>query len=186
MTIELLNQGRRPTQDYIILIGVDGPKRSPGRATISGAALSRKLDTPGGFGVTGSSTNYLGDELTEFDVEISLWEDSHWFEWTNFAPILAKPPKGILAKSLKIIHPILNRPPWLIDSANVKKVSQWDQSPKGLWTCRITMLEWRKPVPAFGKPNGTIPAAGTGILDFSKDPKIAELMAKIPALGGAL
>lgn len=180
--LDLLNSGTPPIQDFILLNG----EKSPGVCTVTGAGSPRTYDKQKGWGFSGATLIYTGDDLSDFDVLIALWEKSHWGEWNKFARLLEKAPTGIRPKALDIVHPQLNRSPLKITQVVIRDVTQFDQSKTGLWTCRIPFTSWRAPKKALGKPDGTIPKAGTGILDFSGDPQIAELMKKQAALGGAL
>lgn len=183
LPLELLNASTPPTQDFIILNG----RRSPGRATIVNAGSPRTWDKQKGWGFTGATLIYTGDDLSDFDVIIDIWETPrHWIEWNAFAGLLEKRSTGLGAKFYDISHPLLYRAPLRINQVAIRDVTQWEQSPKGLWTCRILMTAWNAPKPALGKPNGTIPAAGGGIDPLANDPQIAALMAKQAALGGAL
>lgn len=179
---ELLNAGTPPIQDFILLAG----QKSPGRATVTSAGSPRTWDKQKGWGFSGATLIYTGDDLPDFDVVVDLWDQSHWTQWNSFARVLEKSPTGIKPKALEIIHPLLNRAPLKITQVVIRDVTQFEQSAKGLWTCRIQLTAFRAPKAALGKPNGSIPRAGTGILDFSSDPQIAALMTKQAALGGAL
>ena len=71
-----------------------------------------------------------------------------------------------------------------ITAVAVRDVSQFDQSSKGMWTCRISFIEWKAPQDAIGRPNGTIPGAEPRIPPFTQDPQIAALLDKVDGLGG--
>lgn len=184
-SIERLNANAPPIQDFISLDG----QRSPGRATIVGAGSPRKWDKPGGYAISGSQLLYIGDELPDFDVIIDLWESPrHWIEWNHFAHVL-EPYKRVAgaAKFLDIVHPLLYRAPLRINQVVIRDVTQFEQSPKGLWTCRILMTAWKgEPKTAYAKPNGTIPAFGAGLPSLEQDPVIASLVARVRANGGDL
>jgi hypothetical protein len=183
--IELLNGGGPPVQDFVILNGI----RSPGVCQIVNAGSPRKWDRQGGYGYSGASLVFTGTDLSDFDILIDLFEKKHWSDWNIFARLLDKEPLGVKPRTLDISHPLLYRAPLRITQCVVRDVTQFTQgtgSAAGRWTVRIPMTSWRKPQAALGKPVGSIPRAGTGIADFTKDPEIAALMAKQAALGGAL
>ena len=180
--LELLNSGEPPIQDFVLL----GGAKTPGLAYPTGAGAPVNWDRQKGWGYSGATLIYTGADLSDFDVIVEMWERSHWRDWNDFARVLEKPPVGVRAKALEIVHPLINRAPWKITQAVVRNPTQFEQSPTGKWAMRIQLTAFRAPLPALGKPNGTIPKAGTGILDFSSDPEIAALMAKQAALGGVL
>lgn len=180
--LDLMNATTPPAQDFIVL----GGEKSPGRATPVGAGSPRKWDKQGGYGISGATLLFTGDDLSEFDVIIDLWELEHWIAWAKFARVLEKSPIGTRPKALEIIHPLLNRAPLKITQVVIRDVTQFERSPKGMWTCRIMLTTYRAPLPALGKPDGTIPRASAPIDPFGSDPVIKDLVAKQAALGGAL
>jgi hypothetical protein len=182
-SVDGLLNSPRPVQDYIMLDGV----RSPGRATVTGAAMDWDYDLPKAYGVSGAKCIFIGAKLSEFEVIIDIWQDAQWAQWASFAAVLDKPPIGTNAMSHRIDHPQLNRAPLAITRVTVRNVSQWEQSDSGMWTCRIKFIEFREQTDALGKIDGTIPSAVTGgIPDFSVDPQIASLVMRINKLGGNL
>lgn len=172
-----------PLADVILLDGVP----SPGVATIVGAGSPRTWDKKKGWGYSGATLVYTGADLSDFDVILTIWQKTglQWAQWEAFALVLDLAPVGVLAKSKSIVHPVLNRAPLSITSVVIRDVGQWEQSKTGLWTCRIGMTAYRAPMPALGKPNGTIPASGA-IAPFAADPEIEALMKQQAALGGIL
>jgi hypothetical protein len=175
-----------PAKDYIVLGGV----RSPGRATVLGAGSPRKWDKQQGYGVSGATLAFTGDDLSEFDVVIDLWEDSHWREWGAFAKVLASRPKGRFSPegAFTIVHPVLNRTPISISSVVVLDAGGFEQNDTGLWTTRIKFSAYRKPRVALGKPNAAIPgvAGKTATAQDAADRQIAALLDEQASLGGAL
>ncbi|MDX6479513.1 MAG: hypothetical protein QOG85_23 [Gaiellaceae bacterium] len=183
LPLDLLNSATPPVQDFIILQG----RRSPGRATITNAGSPRTWDKQKGWGMSGATLIYTGDDLSDFDVIIDIWEKSHWGEWNDFARVLEKRSSGLGAKFLEISHPVLYRAPLRISQVAIRDVTQFEQSKTGLWTCRILMTAWNSPLPALGKPDGTIPGVtGGGITDLDNDPEAQALLAKQRGLGGVL
>jgi hypothetical protein len=177
-----LNSGTPPHQDYIVLEG----KKSPGRATVTGAGSPRTWDKQKGYGFSGATLVYTGNDLSAFDVILELWLDEHWTAWANFAPILVKTPSGKRpTRPLQIGHPILNRAPWSITEVALLDVLAPEQDDDGIWTIRLMFSSWSAPKPALGKPNSKIP--GVASTDpFANDPEIRGLMDKQASLGGAL
>ena len=148
-----------PMQDFILL----GGKKSPGKADVFGASTPRKWDERTGYGLSGAFIVYTGDGLAHFPVVISLWEESHFDEWDSFATVLEKAPIGTRAKALGISHPLLTVRPLKIASVVVEDVTQFVQDDYGLWTCEIRLGEFRRPLPALGKPSAAIPAAALAV-----------------------
>lgn len=203
--LDLLNADAPPCQDFIILQG----QKSPGRATVRVAGCPRKWDVQAGFGISGGSMTFHGEEVpSEFEVEIALWEDEHWADWNRFVKLLAVPPNRSLLgapspaaaisdpllkaaasspmKGLDIKHPRLNRRPLLITTVVVRNVTSFERSKTGLETCTITFSKWKPPRLALAKVDGKIPAAGAPIDPFANDPAIKALMTKQASLGGIL
>lgn len=183
--LDLLNSGKPPAQDYIML----GGEKSPGLATITGADSPRKWSKAGGYGVDGASLVYLGQDLSEFDVQIELWEPEHWTQWNRFARVLERAPVGIRAQSLAIVHPLLNNAPLHITQVVIRNVTQFEQgsgAKSGRWVATVALTVYRAAKPALAKVNGTIDDPHNPISDFANDPQIATLMVKQNALGGAL
>lgn len=183
--LDLLNSATPPIQDFIILAG----KKSPGVCTISGAGSPRAWDKGKPYGASPIMV-YTGDDLSDFEVAISLWEPEHWAQWNSFARVLEKRPNGVAPKALTIIHPQLNRAPLEITEVVIRDVTQWVQgtgSKSGLWVATIPMTAWRKSQKGLGKPTGAIPAAGSDLFPpLENDPEIARLVAKTRALGGVI
>lgn len=182
----LLNGDGPPEQDYVIL----GSKRTPGRATIVSPGSPRKWDKQAGFGISGATLAFLGDDLSEFDLLVDLWEPEHWTAWTSFArDVLDKRPRGRISPegAFDIVHPALNRSPTRISSVVVLDVTGPDQE-DGLWTFRIKLSAYRQPKPALGKPPAAVPAVPgvTPTAKTAEDQAIADLLAEQARLGGAL
>lgn len=174
-----------PRQGYIVLSG----RRSPGVAHVRGAGSPRKWDTPGGYGIDGSSTVYTGAGLARFDVDIRLWEPEHFIEWNLFARILDKP-KARQAGGLGIRHPLVNGPPLYITSVVVEDVSQFEDNGFGLFVCTIKLLEFRQgKQTGAARLQGTIPPAGiNGVSPPTArdkgEERILQLTNQVQLLGG--
>ena len=150
--------------DYIVLDGV----KSPGVVEISGAALKRKWDKRKGYGTTGGTLVYAGDDLSDFDATFTFWQwdDGQKEEWQAFAQaVLVKPPaakgaKSVQPKAQRIEHWQVNDPPVSITSVVVSEVGQPDTKDEtGIVTVKVKFSQYRAPAAALGKPNGTsVPA----------------------------
>lgn len=177
---DLLNSGSAPRQDFVLLNG----KKPPGLSYPVNAGLKLTWDKQKGWGFTGASLIYTGQDLSDFDVHFIIWDNKkHWKEWAEFAPIIEKPALGKVPPALTIRHPLLNRSPIRIEKCVVNSVSQWEQGETGLWTCVGSFTDWRARKPVLAKVEGIPkPAVKSPI----EDPEIAALMAEQKRLGGAL
>lgn len=147
-------------QDQIFLAGLP----NPGVAEfVKPANAPRNWDVRQGYGYSGAFIVYTGDGLAKFSVKLTCWSPPDLFaEWTPFAALLKKPPKGLTpsqlsAFALGISHPLLNMDPINVSSVVVEDLSQWVQDDDGEWTMTIDFLQFRAPAPALGKPDKTIP-----------------------------
>ncbi len=163
-----------PKQTNIILSGMGISLASPGVAVIKGAGSPREWDTRKGYGYSGASLVFTGTSLSEFDVDILIWEDAHWVQWEAFAVLLTNPPPppGVIPISLGIDHPILNKKPWLITKVVVKDVSSWEVSDTGLWNCTIKFIQYRKPKVALLPPKEGPPGTGVAPVPLTAQQKI--------------
>lgn len=162
-----------PEQDYIILAAI----KSPGKATLRNAGSPRDWDVRKGYGFSGASVVFTGNGLAKFEVDIELWEPTHWIDWAPFAKLLKKPSGIIPTVGLGISHPLLSLPPLEISSVVVEDCSQFEQDDEGLWHCTIKFLEYKRPLPALSKPIAEIPAASKA-LPNATDAVNAEIAAK--------
>lgn len=189
---------QRPEQDYIVLAG----QRSPGRATIKGAAATKKWDVREGYGRSGGSTTYVGDAIARFSVEIYLWEDSQWSDWDVFAKVLDTPvrkptvltagakaaPSVSESLAMDISHPILNRAPLHITSVVVEEVSQFEVDENGGYTSTIKMIQFRAPKAALSRSDKSTPGVKKGppTARDAIEAEIAKAKAKALSMGGKL
>jgi hypothetical protein len=167
-----------PTQDFIVL----GGERSPGKATITSGAFTRKYDVREPYGASGGSTVYQGDEIKRASVLIELWDKDQYAEWTRFARkvLLAKVQKT----ALTVDHPVLEAIQF--KECQVESVSAFDQDDEGLWSCTIGLLEFKRPKPALSKPLQAIPNAKkpTPTAQDAADLEIQKLQAQFGKLAG--
>ncbi len=178
---DFLNGGKPPYQDYIML----GGQQSPGLATPVKAGSPRNWDKRAGYGLSGATLVYTGDDLSEFDVIIDLWEDAHWSEWATFAKkVLTKPPIGTRPMALGIQHPLLSMAPLNITEVVVKDVYQFEQDEFGMWTGGIAFSVYRAPKPVLGKPLGAIPSVQKPIptAHDAADVEISRLLTELKGL----
>lgn len=168
-----------PRQDYVIF---PGGLKTPGVATIQGLSSPRKWNIQQGYGLSGATTVYAGTDPVKFKILIQMWTSLDFVQWEAIARLhFAKPLPGMKPIALGVSHPLLNMPPHSITSIVIEDVSGPDQDEFGLWTATISCLEWKKPLPALGKPLAAIPAASKAI-PTAADLADREIQAKVATL----
>ena len=146
-----------PRQDYVIF---PGGIKTPGVAEIQGLNSPRKWTIQQGYALSGATTVYAGTEPVKFKIVVRMWRELDLVQWEILARLhLAKPLPGMKPIALGVSHPIFTFPPNNISSIVIEDVLSPEQDEFGLWTATIQCLEWKKPLPALGKPLGAIPAA---------------------------
>lgn len=146
--------GRRYWQTFIVLAN----QPSPGNVIVENAGAPRDWEIRKGYGLAGASVVYTGENLSKFDVTLQFWTEIQLDDWHNrFRTIVAKPPKNIAPKALACQHPLLDD--LEIDKVVVLDRTQLTPSPSGLWTVKVSLLQYKKPAPALARPNGAIPNA---------------------------
>ncbi len=135
--------------DYALVAG----KRTPGIAEIHGASSPRKWDERKGYGLSGATVVFRGVGLAKPTMVLRLYTAEDWAAWHEFAPIVARPPSGQRPRSLEIWHPILED--LGVRSVVVQDVSQPEQTTDGEWTITIKLIEFRRPVFALARPEGS-------------------------------
>lgn len=147
-----------PHQDFVRLAGL----RSPGKAEVRGLKLERKWSVPDGWGFSGASAWFIGQQLAQFDVVFSLWHSAQWPQWHAFVDqVFREPTQGLpTALSMSIQHPIVNMPPFRVVQVVMMACTGWEQDEYGLWTCSTTFLQYRAPKPALLKPYEGPPSVG--------------------------
>lgn len=147
-----------PRDSALNVVVVNGVP-SPGRATITGAAIPYKYHVQEGYGLSGATTTYHGRGVAKFTLTIDMWAREHFLAWPLFAKLL-EPPKPGLKLVVEMQHPILSAQG--IKAVAVESMGALERQGNGLWRCTIQCLEWRPPVPALVKPRGAIPGVAKG------------------------
>jgi hypothetical protein len=153
-------------QDHVLLGGEYlGPPFF--KVEIKGFGDPWKWDQRKGYGTSGASSVFAGEDLSKGSITVTAWDKpAIWTPtWEAFArKVLVKEPTAgtgkAAPKALAIVHPLVNGPPLNITSVNRVDVSQWDQDDNGLWTCEIKLEKFALPTAGLGTPNGTGPAGG--------------------------
>lgn len=141
--------------NFVIVNGIP----SPGRATITGAAIPYKYDVREGYGLSGATTTFHGRGVVKFTLTIDLWDRLHFLAWPLFSKML-EPPKPGLKLVVEMQHPILSAQG--IKAVAVESMGALERQSNGLWRATIQCLEWRPPLPALVKPRGSIPGVSKG------------------------
>jgi hypothetical protein len=148
-----------PASSALNVVVVNGIP-SPGRATITGAAIPYKYHVQEGYGLSGATTTFHGRGVAKFTLTIDLWDRIHFAAWEIFKKLL-EPPKPGLKLVVEMQHPILSSQG--IKAVAVESLGALERQTNGMWRSTIQCLEWRPPVPALVKPRGAIPGVAKGV-----------------------
>jgi len=141
--------------DHFLLAG----KKSPGIAEILGLGSPRKWDIKKGYGTSGATTVYAGDDVAKFSAKIFLTTTADWDAWHAFAPLVEKAPDGSKPKALDIWHPQCEQKD--IRSVVVEDVvGPSRDGDDGRWVVEIKFIQYRAPKPAMAKPKGSSSGGG--------------------------
>lgn len=146
-----------------------GGEYCPGIAIPRRAGDPRSWDKRPGYGLSGATLIYKGDDLSQFSVDVSVWTQTQMDEFKIFhAKYLKRVQPNTAAltatdvflpsvrpKALGIFHPALAIIG--ITSVQVVDCTQFDQIADGLWGCSIELIVDRPPAPILFKPDGKIP-----------------------------
>jgi hypothetical protein len=146
---------RSGSLNYVVVNGVP----SPGRATITGAAIPYNYDVKQGYGLSGATTVFRGRGVAKFTVTIELWERAQYAAWAVWSKFL-EPPKPGIKLVVEMQHPVLAAQD--IKAVAVESLGALERQSNGSWKCVIQCLEWRPPLPALVKPRGAIPGVAGG------------------------
>jgi hypothetical protein len=132
-----------------------GSTFSPGFVTIAGHDRAHGWDVKQASGSGGASTEYKGEEITEFTATFKLVKDDafgidEFVEWDAFQPILEKTLQTKVPQAIPIYHPDLIRNG--ITVVSVKKIGGMVHSGDGSATVTVTFLEFRPPKKKGGAP----------------------------------
>jgi hypothetical protein len=151
-----------PAQDFFELGGDRTPRLV--KATLVKADSPSGIDIRKGYGLSGATTVPTGEEPSDIEFLIEIWKESVLPEWYSFAkkwltrPV-ALPPGGIKAMALPISHPGLNNPPINVTQVLRHNCTALLNDGYGLWSCTVSLLQFRLPKIAMSKPLATLPSA---------------------------
>ena len=170
-----------PRQDYVIF---PGGLKTPGVCEIIGLSSPRKWNVQQGYGLSGATTVYAGTDPIKFKIKVYMWTQLHVLAWEAIARLhLAKALPGLKPIALGISHPMLSFPPISVSSVVIEDVTALEQDEYGGFTVTISCLEWKKPLPALGKPLAAIPAADKAV-PSAQDAADVAIQAKVAQLKG--
>lgn len=153
-----------PTDDFFYI----GGDISPGKATLIKCDAPSGIDIRKGFGLSGASTVPTGEEPSDVEFLIELWDERfHPQQFETFArkwltrpvkcPKLLPGQSQAEALALRIRHTGLNRAPFNVDKVLRHNVIHEGQDEYGLWRYRVSFLQFRLPFIAASKPLAAIP-----------------------------
>lgn len=171
--------GVLPLQDFIVI----GGNKSPGRCVVRNLRTPREWEVRKGWGMSGASTVFMGNAPATFDVDIYIWDPIQWADWLVFENLyLKKSLPFVKPLALGIKHPVLEDRG--VTQVVVTDVTGWEESDEtGEWKCTISFLEWKRPMPALGKPLAAIPAASKPA-PTAQDAADVAIAAKLETLKG--
>lgn len=179
-----------PNQDWFVLGGGQAGTSgvSPGKCTVKGLNRPQGWDVRKGNALSGATVVPTGAELAKFTILVELWAGAQYAAWKSFANTYLTRAAVVVggttsAKALSIVHPMVNDPPYSITECVVEDVVALAEDDNGFYAYEIHFLEYRKPIPAIGKPSQAIPVAAKPV-PTAQDKVIAANTAKIAAYQG--
>lgn len=157
-----------PDVDYVIIAG----DKSPGVWRLTKADSPSGIDVRKGYGLSGASTVPTGEEPSDIEFEVDLWDETkHPDQWDAYArkwltrpvysPGVFLSQKALSALALPIIHPALNRAPINVTKVLRHNCTQIKNDGNGLWQATVSFLQFRLPRIALPKPTTSLPNKGT-------------------------
>ncbi len=136
--------------DYILLAG----RRSPGLAVLTGAGSPRKWDPRRGYGLSGGTLIFRGNDFSRFNCTLRLVTTEDWDDWSTFKDIVQRPPLGERARAKDIWHPFLED--LGITSVVVQDVLQpAREGDTNIWSVVIKFIEFRRPQITLSQPEAS-------------------------------
>jgi hypothetical protein len=133
--------------DAVVLQGVV----TPGIASIENAKRIFKWDQVASYGLDSAIAIYRGRMPVAFDIVIKLHNPQEYAEWGLFRQLVLDPPKPG-GKARDIGHPYLVE--LGVMACVIGEVGQPVDDGTGIFTVRISALEWKRPRMALAKPDG--------------------------------
>lgn len=144
----------------------------PGLAYPRGAGTPRIWDKRAGFGLYGRTLVYIGSDLSEFDIDITVWKQRQIDEWKLFykkylrdggpeSPMFGKAFGANATRAVGLYHPALAL--LGINAMIVRNCTAFEQhedAESGMWGCTLSVTHWRgDPKPIVARPTEKIPDA---------------------------
>ena len=159
-----LIRGLGPQADTFTLSGDE----CPGLCTLTACNAAQDWDIRKGYGLSWATLVPSGEQLSKVEFEVKLWtsNDSALFD-AFAAKYLARPvpaqPGTTQPKSFGFNHDQASAPPYNVSSVVVLDVTYLGQVEDGMVAHRISLLEWKQPLPAPARPSQTTPSTDTGM-----------------------
>lgn len=130
----------------------------PGRCTPRKAGDPRIWEKRKGWGFTGATALFTGNDLAEFEIDVEWWMQRQVNEFkVFFKKYLEKPPPKTRPKALGIYQPTLA---FIGINALVvtNALAPFEVDELGGWGTTISVMVFRPPTPMLALPSGAIPA----------------------------
>lgn len=160
--------------DVVRFFTLSGVK-SPGIATLKGGPAACNWDERKGFGLSGSTVVFTGQNVASFSFSIELYNDEDKAGWEKFKKLLVPPKLGSLAKALDIWHPMLAEE-GITSAVYVDRTFLDEQSP-GVWSTSVNFKQYRRVKMTLAKPEASKQAPQDPV-----DRQIEELTAQVKSL----
>lgn len=157
-------RGLGPQADYFKLSG----DKSPGKATLVSVDAAQGWDIREAYGTSWATVVPKGEQLSKVDFEVELWTAQDSGLWDAFAAkYLSRPapaqPGTTAPKSFGFSHDQASAPPYNVNAVVVQAVTYLGQREAGVVAHRVSLLEWKKPLPAPARPPQSTPPTDTGM-----------------------
>lgn len=182
-------RGIGPQADFFTLSG----DASPGLATLTAVNAKQGWEIREAFALSWATIIPKGELLSVIEFEIELWTAIHSQAWDVFAAkYLARPapaqPGTKLPKSFGFNHDQASAPPYNVSSVVILEVSYLGQRDGGKVAHKVTMLEWKQPLPAPPRPDQSTPPVEGGLPSAADklDQELLDAAAQTNSLEAAL
>jgi len=154
----------------------------PGIVVISGLSAPREWEERRSFGMMGARLRYKGQKLSRFKLLVALYTEEHWKDWTQFAPLVRRPPPPdrsqlqaitsipslhrlmrTQAPPLTIRNPILEE--YRITRVVVEDMTAPVEDDRGVWNIEIKLIQYQRPVRVLSTSGGTSRESGQSAQD---------------------
>lgn len=140
----------------------------PGLCTLTSVNAAQGWDIREGYGLSWATLVPKGEELSKLEFEVEIWTKADSVAFDAYAAkYLSRPapaqPGTMKPKSFGFTHDQASAPPYSVSSVVVLDVTYLGQREAGKVAHKITLLEWRPPLPAPARPDQSTPPTDTGM-----------------------